>query len=81
MQSCNCVISFGKITCISDCSEFLVRGGGGPFVRGVPVSNKVSEWGVPKFYGDNGGGRHPFFTQPKKKYPLHAIPHAVQNFS
>ena len=35
-------------------------------MAGVPVSNKVSEGGVPKFYGDSEGG-YPFFTHTKKE--------------
>ena len=66
MQTCNSVTFY--LLRLRDCSEFLVRGGG-PFARGVPISDKVSEGGVPKLYGDSkrGGGIHFLLTQKKKQ--------------
>ena len=62
---------------LRDCSEFLVKEGGGGPVAGVPVSNKVSkgatkvlrrlQWGVSNFL------HTPKKKQKKAKYPFRTI--------
>ena len=56
----------------------ISRKGGGPFARGgVPVSDKVSEGGLPKFYGDSeGGGVSIFYTHKKRNRIKQNIPFA-----
>ena len=56
---------------LRDCSEFLVKGWGvGPFARGVPISDEVSEGaGVPKFYVDSEGGVCVFYAHFSRKGP------------
>ena len=38
-----------------------MEGGWSFCLEGAPVSNKVSERGIPKFYGDSEGGGYPFY--------------------